>query len=103
VQGLLLSRRVGGQLSSTLERLAKQVRKRQEFRNKAVAAVGMERSSIWAIGGIMTALIIFLGIKSPDLVVPAFQSATGQKMWQGGVACIVVGFYWMKNVTNIKI
>ncbi len=103
VQGLLLSRRVGGQLSSTLERLAKQVRKRQEFRKKAVAAVGMERSSVWAIAGIMTALIIYLFVNSPDLVLPAFKHPMGMKMWQGGLALVLVGFYWMRTVTNIKI
>ena len=39
VQALLLSRRVGGNLSDTLDRLAKQVRKRQFFRQSAAAAV----------------------------------------------------------------
>ena len=43
VQALLLSRRVGGNLSDTLERLAKQVRKRQYFRESASAAFGQQR------------------------------------------------------------
>lgn len=103
VQSLLLSKRVGGQLSSTLERLARQVRKRQEFRKRAVAAIGMERGSMWAIGGIMSALLLYMFIKSPELILPAFKSETGINIYQFGIAFIVVGVYWMKNVTNIKV
>lgn len=103
VQSLILSRRVGGTLSLTIERLAKQVRKRSEFRKKAVAAVGMERGSLYGIAGIMTLLMIYLGISSPDLVFPAFGHPLGQNMMQGGLALIIFGFYWSKKVTNIKV
>lgn len=103
VQSLILSRRVGGTLSLTIERLAKQVRKRSEFRKKAVAAVGMERGSLFGIAGIMTALMIYLSISSPDLVFPAFGHPLGQNMTQGGLALIIFGFYWSRTVTNIKV
>jgi len=103
VQSLLLNRKVGGMLSSTLDRLGKQVRKRQEFRKKAVAAVGMERGSIWAIAVIMTLLMFYLFFSSPDLVVGAFEHDVGKKMFQGGIMVIVLGIYWSRRVTRIKI
>ena len=103
VQSLLLSRRVGGMLSQTLERLAKQVRKRQEFRKKAVAAVGMERSSIYAIAFIMSLLLGYLIWSSPELVLPAFSHELGNKIFQAGIMLIVFGFYWSRKVTNIRI
>lgn len=103
VQCLLLSRKVGGQLSTTLERLAKQVRKRQEFRKKAVAAVGMERGSIWAIAGVMGLLLVYIAIQSPDLIFPAGKSPMGQQMWQGGILLIICGFYLIRQVTKIKV
>ena len=93
VQSLLLSRRVGGQLSSTLERLAKQVRKRQEFRDKANAAVGMERGSTYVIAVIMTLLFLFLSTKSPDLVKGAFEDEKGQNMFQAGIFFIGGGLF----------
>ena len=49
---------VAGATRFFLERLAKQVRKRQQFRDQAVSAVGMERNSIYAIAFIMTGLFI---------------------------------------------
>ena len=103
VQSLILSRRVGGTLSQTLERLAKQVRKRQEFRKKAVAAVGMERTSLKAIACIMGSLMIYLAFVAPNLVLPALTHEIGSVVFQGGIATIIIGFYWSRQVTNIKI
>jgi len=103
VQSLILSRRVGGTLSHTLERLAKQVRKRQQFRKQAVAVVGMERSSLYMIAVIMGLLLGYLIFTSPQLVVPAFSHPLGSKIFQCGIMLIVFGFYWSRKVTNLKI
>lgn len=103
VQSLLLSRKVGGTLSSTLERLARQVRKRQQFRQQAVAAVGMERSSIYMIAAIMSLLLGYLTYASPELVLPAFQHDLGNTIFQAGLSLIFFGFFWSRKVTNIKI
>ncbi len=103
VQSLILSKRVGGTLSQTLERLARQVRKRQQFRKQAVAAVGMERSSLYMIAVIMGLLMMYLSWSAPELVFPAFKHPLGKKIFQFGLMVIVFGFYWSKKVTNIKV
>ena len=103
VQSLILSRRVGGTLSQTLERLAKQVRKRQQFRKQAVAVVGMERSSLYMIAVIMGLLLAYLIFTSPQLVIPAFSHPLGNKIFQCGIMLIFLGFYWSRKVTNIKV
>jgi len=103
VQSLILSRRVGGTLSETLERLAKQVRKRQQFRSQAIAAVGMERSSLWAIAGIMSLLLGYLLISSPELILPAFKDDFGRSIFEAGLFLIIVGMYWSRRVTDIKV
>ncbi|MCC6220300.1 MAG: type II secretion system F family protein [Deltaproteobacteria bacterium] len=103
VQSLLLSKRVGGTLSTTLERLAKQVRKRQQFREQAIAAVGMERGSLWAIACIMTGLMLYITYFQPGLVLPALTHPLGKSMFQFGFVTIIIGFYWSRRVTNIKV
>lgn len=103
VQALLLSRRVGGTLSDTLERLAGQVRKRQYFRSAAVAAVGMQRGSIWFILGIMVALETYLYFVYPEVVVGAIQDPTGWKVWQVALMLILIGMYWVRQVTKIRV
>ncbi len=103
VQSLLLNRRLGGTLSATLERLAQQVRKRQHFRNQAVAAVGLERNSIYMIAGIMTLLMGYLSYASPELVFPAFTHPVGMQVSQFGICLIFIGFYWSRQVTKIRV
>ncbi|GEM_PF-1963479 len=103
IQALLLSKRVGGQLSSTLERLAKQVRKRQQFRDEAVAAVGLEQNSMYAIALIMSLLMGYITFVQPELVLPALKDPSGINILQWGVSLIILGFYWSGKVTNIKI
>ena len=103
VQALLLSRRVGGTLSDTLERLARQVRRRQYFRKQAIAAVSMQRGSIWLILGIMFFLEIYLYAVYPESVVGALQDPIGFQVWQTGIFLIIMGIFWVRQVTKIKV
>lgn len=103
VQGLILSRRLGGNLSSTIERLAKQVRKRQEFRKKAVGAVALERSSGIMIAFVMIFTLVAIGTTSPELFRGAMESNVGQLIFQGGATLSIFGFYVSNLITKIKI
>ncbi|RIL10211.1 MAG: hypothetical protein DCC75_04855 [Proteobacteria bacterium] len=104
VQALLLSRRVGGgALSDTLERLAKQVRRRQFFRSSAIAAVGMQRGSIWIIIGILAFIEMYLYIVYPLMVTAALKTELGWKVWQAGIIVILLGIFWVRQVTKFKI
>ncbi len=103
VQGLILSRRVGGNFSKTIERLSKQVRKRQEFRKKAVGAVALERSSGVMIALVMLGTLLAVYLSAPDIVVGAFINDTGQMIFQSGAMVSIFGFYIQKKITEIKI
>lgn len=102
VQALLLSRRVGGNLSDTLDRLAKQVRKRQYFRSSANAAVGMQRGSIWLIIAILVGMEVYLYFIYPQAVVGAWKDETGWQVWQFGIVVVLLGIFWVKQVTRIR-
>ena len=101
IQALTLNMKVGGKLSSALERLARQVRKRQEFKKKAIGAVAMERGSIWAILGIMIALFVFLWISERTLIDGLFLSPIGQAIFPWTICMIIVGILWSRKVTNV--
>ncbi|MCB0329228.1 MAG: type II secretion system F family protein [Bdellovibrionales bacterium] len=103
VQALLLSRRVGGTLSDTLDRLAKQVRKRQYFRMSARAAVGMQRGSIWFIMGILAFLEVYLYFVYPQAVVGAIMDEDGWQVWQFGMMVVGLGIFWITQVTRIRV
>jgi tight adherence protein B len=103
VQALLLSRRVGGTLSDTLERLARQVRRRQFFRSSAMAAVSMQRGSIWFIIAILVGIESYLYVIYPEAVVGAFKDEMGWQIWQVSVLIIIGGIFWVRQITKIRI
>ena len=103
VQALLLSRRVGGNLSDTLDRLARQVRKRQYFRKSAVATVSMQRGSIWFIIGILVFMEIYLYFMYPEAVTESLAHPVGWQVWQGALVTILLGIFWIRQVTKIRV
>ena len=103
VQSLLLSRRVGGNLSETVDRLARQVRKRQYFRSSAQAAVGLQRGSILFILAILVSLEGYLYLAWPECVITTWTDPTASKVAQGGLTMIMFGMYWVLQVTKIRV
>lgn len=103
VQALLLSRRVGGTLSDTLERLARQVRKRQFFRSSAQAAVSMQRGSIWFIILILVLMESYLYVVYPEVVVGSLRDELGWQIWQVALLFILAGIFWVRAITNLRI
>ena len=103
VQSLLLSRRVGGNLSETVDRLARQVRKRQYFRASAQAAVGLQRGSILFILAILVSLEGYLYLAWPECVITTWTDPTASKVAQGGLTMIMFGMYWVLQVTKIRV
>jgi tight adherence protein B len=103
VQALILSRRLGGNLSETLERLAKQVRKRQYFRQSAQAAVGLQRGSIWFILGVLATLEGYLYLQWPECITLTWTHPLGRKVGQAGLIGILLGLWWVRQVTKLKV
>ena len=103
VQSLLMSRQVGGRLSTTLERLANQVRKRQQFKGQAMAAVALEKNSTYVIGLMMFGLLVFLYFTTPKLILASMETPIGKQMVGWSILLIFCGFMFIKKVTNIKI
>jgi tight adherence protein B len=102
VQALLLSNRIGGNLSESLERLSKQVRKRQYFKTSAVSAVALQRSSVIVIVCILVFLEGYVGIMFPALVLDSLASPVGWHIWQVSIATIALSFLWVRRVTKLK-
>lgn len=103
VQALILSRRLGGTLSDTLDRLARQVRRRQYFREQAVAAVGLQRGSIWFILSIQVGLMFYIYLVLPQFVMESIESPQGWQVWQFGIMVMAIGMYWVRKVSNIRV
>jgi tight adherence protein B len=103
VQALILSRRVGGTLSETLDRLAKQVRKRQNFKMAAKAAIGMHRGSIFAILALIAGLQAYMYRAAPEMVIGTWVNPSLTGWAQASVALMLVGVRWMNSMTKFKV
>ncbi|MCB0318706.1 MAG: type II secretion system F family protein, partial [Bdellovibrionales bacterium] len=103
VQALLLSKRVGGNLSDTLDRLAKQVRKRQYFRSSANAAIGLQKGSVFLILFLLVFMVGYLSFAFPEAIIGAIKHPVGWQVWQFSILLICAGLFWIKQVTKLKI
>lgn len=103
VEALLLNKRLGGNLSDTLERLSRQVRRRQYFREAAVAAIGLQRGSLWFIIAILVALEVYLFIVMPETVIYSLKDPIGWMGWQAALLLASMGILWLKQVTKIRV
>ena len=103
VQALILSKRVGGSLSDTLDRLSKQIRKRQTFKLSASSSVSQSRGAIWVIIGLIAALQVFMLMTAPSMVLGAWQSPSLAGWAQGSLVIVVFGVFLMNKITNIMV
>lgn len=103
VQALLLSYRVGGNLSESIERLSRQVRRRQYFKSSAHAAVGLQRGSIMLITIILIGLQAYIALIFPSLMRVSLNHEIGWQIWQGSGLCVVISFIWIRQVTQMKL
>lgn len=103
VQALLLSYRIGGNLSESIERLSRQVRRRQYFKSSAHAAVGLQRGSIILITLILVGLQAYIALLFPSLMRTSLNHEIGWQIWQCAALCIVIAFIWIRQVTQMKL
>ncbi len=103
VQALLLSYRIGGNLSESIERLSRQVRRRQYFKSSAHSAVGLQRGSIMLITLILLGLQAYIAILFPSLMRASLNHPIGWQIWQCAILCVVISFMWIRQVTQMKL
>jgi tight adherence protein B len=103
VQALLLSRRVGGTLSDTLDRLAKQIRKRQTFKLEANSAVSMQRGSIYAIIVVIMFVQFYMYFIAPDMVIGAWTHPKLAGFAQGSIVITFLAIAIVNKLTKLKI
>lgn len=103
VQALLLSYRIGGNLSESIERLSRQVRRRQYFKSSAHAAVGLQRGSITLITFILISLQAYIALIFPNLMITSLNHEIGWQVWQCAGLCVIISFIWIRQVTQMKL
>jgi len=98
-----LQRQVGGNLAEVLSTVAQTIRERYALKRqiRALSAEGRLSSLILTILPILmfVALLAF----NPVFLAPLYSTATGLLMLAGAGVLMIIGVFWMKKITEIKV
>ncbi|HTE71171.1 MAG TPA: type II secretion system F family protein, partial [Actinomycetes bacterium] len=103
VMAIRLQRQVGGNLAEVLSTVAQTIRERYALKRqiRALSAEGRLSSLILTILPILmfVALLAF----NPVFLAPLYSTATGLLMLAGAGVLMIIGVFWMKKITEIKV
>ena len=103
VMAIRIQREVGGNLSELLNKVAETIRER-EYLERQVATLSAEgRLSVWILGGLPPAFLSYLALANPPYVKPLVTTPLGLVMMTVMSILLVVGIFWMKRVTKVKV
>jgi tight adherence protein B len=103
VMAIRLQRQVGGNLAEVLSTVAQTIRERYALKRqiRALSAEGRLSSLILSILPVLmfVALLAF----NPVFLAPLYSTATGLLMLAGAGVLMIMGVFWMKKITEIKV
>jgi len=103
VMAIRLQRQVGGNLAEVLSTVSRTIRERYALKRqiRALSAEGRLSSVILSVLPILmfVALLAF----NPVFLAPLYSTATGLLMLAGAGVLMLIGVFWMKKITEIKV
>ncbi len=100
---IITARQTGGELTSTLERLAGLIRERMRINGKLHAITAMGRMQAWLISAMPFVLLFGIWQFAPAILEGVFDSFIGYAMIGGVVVLVVCGFLVIRKITTIDI
>ena len=103
VTAIITARQTGGELTSTLERLAELIRERLRITRKLAAMTSMGRLQAILIGLMPFMLLWGMYYVSPGMVTAFFDTTFGFIALGVAIVLDVIGFFVIKKITTIDI
>lgn len=97
-----INREVGGDLTEVLDNVAGTIRDRRAVVRQARALSSEGRATGWVLLGTPLALFAFLAYQTPDSIKLFVTDPTGRLLLAVGTAGMVVGYFWIRKLVNIK-
>jgi tight adherence protein B len=97
---LAIQQKAGGNLSEALQNLATVLRSRKLMREKVKALSSEAKASAMIIGALPIAVMILVGITSPDYIMLLFTDPTGHMGLMIGAGMMTMGILVMRNMIN---
>ncbi|WP_316571124.1 type II secretion system F family protein [Neobacillus sp. YIM B06451] len=103
IQAILIQRQVGGNLATVLEKIVETIRDRTRIQRQIKTLTAQGRMS----GVVIALLPLFLGVAlyfiQPDFMKPMFTHPIGIGMIAMGATSCMIGFLFIKKITNIEV
>ena len=100
---LAIQQKAGGNLSEALQNLATVLRSRKLMREKVKALSSEAKASAAIIGALPIAVMVLVGITSPDYIMLLFTDPTGHMGLMIGAGMMTMGILVMRNMINFDI
>jgi tight adherence protein B len=103
VSSVLLQRQTGGNLGEVLTRLAFLIRERFRLRGQVKAASAHGKMTSLVLTALPIVMIFALQIVAPGYLPGLAKDPDGRWMIVGAVVAQILGYYFMRKITNIKV
>jgi tight adherence protein B len=102
VTALLIQREVGGNLAEILDNLASIIRQRFTLQRQVRTLTAEGRLSMYVLSVLPIGVGLFIFVSNPDYVGTLFTHPIGKFMVGAAIVMQIVGYLWMRRVTNIE-
>jgi tight adherence protein B len=102
VTALLIQREVGGNLAEILDNLSSIIRQRFTLQRQVRTLTAEGRLSMYVLTALPIGVGGFIYFSNPDYVGVLFHHPMGRFMVGAAIAGQIVGYLWMRKITNIE-
>jgi tight adherence protein B len=103
VMAIRLQRQVGGNLAEVLSTVAQTIRERYSLKRQVRALSAEGRLSSLILSVLPIVIFAALLILNPVFLAPLYSSSLGLALLAGAVVLMIVGVFWLKKITEIKV
>lgn len=100
---LVVQRRSGGSLATTLERFSKAIRERHNYRRQLKVVTASSRWAAMIIVGASLGMLVYLFGWQPEYVQQFFDSRMGQVVFVTAIVLQVLGVLWVLRLTQAEV
>ena len=98
-----MQRQAGGNAAEVLDRVADTIRERVALRRLISTLTAQGRLSRWVVSLVPVALIMFIGLTTPDYLDPLLKTGTGNALLVVAAVMGISGSLVMKRIADIKV
>ena len=103
VTAVLIQRESGGNLAENLDSLSKVIRERFRFKRDVKTKTAHGRMTGMVVGFAPFVAGFMMYSTNPDYMAPLFEEPLGQMMLLAGGVMMMVGFYIIRRITDVKV